>query len=539
MKDYFHELICITEREKFVVPIRAIGARAILDFPDQVNFSACPVKYSTQKTLLVRNVGNRAARYCISTQRNYLGYVSMIDMFDRFDVEFIFAGYPASATVAIPKEHHRFVIGKKGEKLQDLKLKTATKMQIPRPDDPSNQIKISGIKEGIEKARHEILLISAEQDKRAVERLDVEKVYHPFIAGPYNKLVRELMQDTGTRIDIPPPSVNKTEIVFTGEKEQLAQAVARVKKIYEEKKKKTTTIAVEVKKSQHKYVIGPKGNSLQEILEKTGVSVEIPPTDRSSETLILRGEPEKLGQALTEVYAKANSFTISSVSAPSWLHRFIIGKKGQNLAKITQQMPKPRALAWLGSWQILKRFIVFHLKVHIKFTGGEDNITLEGPTEDVHVAQEQIEAMVKELVENSFSISVPICKQFHKNIIGKGGANIKKIRKESNTKIDLPAKNSSSETIVITGKRANCEAARHRILAIQKELANSTEVEVSIPSKLHSSLIGAKGRFVCSIVKECGGVHIHFPTKGSGSDTVSIRGPAQGVEKAKKQLLHL
>ena len=69
----------------------------------------------------------------------------------------------ASATVAIPKEHHRFVIGKKGEKLQDLKLKTATKMQVPRPDDPSNQIKISGTKEGIEKARHEILLISAEQ----------------------------------------------------------------------------------------------------------------------------------------------------------------------------------------------------------------------------------------------------------------------------------------------------------------------------------------------------------------------------------------
>lgn len=73
------------------------------------------------------------------------------------------------------------------------------------------------------------------QDKRAVERLDVEKVYHPFIAGPYNKLVSELMQETGTRINIPPPSVNKTEIVFTGEKEQLAQAVARVKKIYEEK----------------------------------------------------------------------------------------------------------------------------------------------------------------------------------------------------------------------------------------------------------------------------------------------------------------
>ncbi|NXG68880.1 HYDIN protein, partial [Baryphthengus martii] len=67
-KDYFHQLICITERERFIVPIRAIGARAILDFPDQLNFSTCPVKYSTQKTLLVRNIGNREACYCISTQ---------------------------------------------------------------------------------------------------------------------------------------------------------------------------------------------------------------------------------------------------------------------------------------------------------------------------------------------------------------------------------------------------------------------------------------------------------------------------------------
>lgn len=100
----------------------------------------------------------------------------------------------ASATVAIPKEHHRFVIGKNGEKLQELELKTATKIQIPRPDDPSNQIKISGTKEGLEKAKHEILLISAEQDKRAVERVNIDKVYHPFLTGAYNKLVGEMMQ---------------------------------------------------------------------------------------------------------------------------------------------------------------------------------------------------------------------------------------------------------------------------------------------------------------------------------------------------------
>lgn len=110
----------------------------------------------------------------------------------------------------------------------------------------------------------------------------MEKAFQPFIGGPYNRLVSEVMQETGTHINIPPPNINRREIVFTGEKEPLVQAMARVKKIYEEKKRKTTTIAVEVKKSQHKYVIRPKGNSLQEMLERTGVSVDFPPPDSVS-----------------------------------------------------------------------------------------------------------------------------------------------------------------------------------------------------------------------------------------------------------------
>ncbi|XP_028847314.1 vigilin isoform X1 [Denticeps clupeoides] len=569
----------------------------------------------------------------------------------------------ASATVIIPKEHHRFVIGKNGEKLQELELKTATKIAIPRPDDPSANIRITGTKEGIEKARHEILLISAEQDKRAVERLSLEKAFHPFIAGAYNRLVQELSQETGARISIPPPSLHKDEIVITGEKEAVAMAIARIRGIYEEKKRKTTTISVEVKKSQHKYIIGPKGNTLQEIMESTGVSVEMPQLDSPSETIILRGEPDKLGPALTQVYAKAKSVMVVEVTAPAWLHRFIIGKKGQNISRITQQLPK----------------------VHIEFADGEERISLEGPTEEVEQARAQIQEMIKDLmcrmdytevtidqrfhrhligknganinrikeqykvsvripqdtersglvriegdpqgvqlarreliemaqrmenertkdmivdqkfhrtiigqkgekikevrdkfpeviinfpdpsqksdivqlrgpknevekcakflqkmiadlIENSFSISVPIFKQFHKNIIGKGGANIKKIREETNTKIDLPTENSNSEMIIITGKKANCEAARDRILTIQRDLANIKESEVAIPAKLHNSLIGSKGCLVRSVMEECGGVHIHFPAEGSGSDKVTIRGPAGEVEKARKQLLQL
>ncbi|KAM3664992.1 hydrocephalus-inducing protein homolog [Ammospiza maritima maritima] len=67
-KDYSHEFVCVTARERIVVPIEAIGARAVLDFPAHLDFSKCPVKVSTQQTLLVRNVGNLKARYQLSTQ---------------------------------------------------------------------------------------------------------------------------------------------------------------------------------------------------------------------------------------------------------------------------------------------------------------------------------------------------------------------------------------------------------------------------------------------------------------------------------------
>ena len=95
--------MCVTEREKFIIPVRAIGARALLDFPDEVNFSSAPVKvwsslltvsilvlclhahaclcvtllpppphfqcHST-KTVLVRNVGNREAKFNMATKRS-------------------------------------------------------------------------------------------------------------------------------------------------------------------------------------------------------------------------------------------------------------------------------------------------------------------------------------------------------------------------------------------------------------------------------------------------------------------------------------
>uniref|UniRef100_A0A8C4IHV1 Vigilin n=1 Tax=Dicentrarchus labrax TaxID=13489 RepID=A0A8C4IHV1_DICLA len=470
-------------------------------------------------------------------------------------------------TVAIPKEHHRFVIGKNGEKLQELELKTATKIQIPRPDDPSNQIKISGTKEGLEKAKHEILLISAEQVTLLLRQLTYFiKVYsrshsmrmcfnflppalptplgqaccgegehrqgansytvssvsapswlHRFIIGKKGQNLAKITQQ------MPKVHIEFTEgedkITLEGPTKDVQMVQTQIEAIVTDLVSRMDYAEISVDPKFHRHLIGKGGVNINRIKELHKVTVRIPPDNEKSNLIRIEGDPQGVQEAkkeLLELASRMENERTKDLIIEQRFHRAIIGQKGEKIKEVRDKFPE----------------------VIINFPDPaqkSDIVQLRGPRTEV----EKCAKFMQKIVENSFSVSVPIFKQFHRNIIGKGGSNIKKIREETNTKIDLPAENSNSEMIVITGKKANCEVARNRILAIQKELANITEIEVSIPSKLHNSLIGSKGRFVRSIMEECGGVHIHFPTEGSGIDKVTIRGPLEEVEKAKQQLLAL
>ena len=44
--------------------------------------------------------------------------------------------------------------------------------------------------------------------------------------------------------------------------------------------------------------------------------------------------------ALTKVYEKANSVVSYDVVCPTWLHKYIIGKKGASIQKLTSELTK-------------------------------------------------------------------------------------------------------------------------------------------------------------------------------------------------------
>ncbi|KAK7600960.1 hypothetical protein V9T40_008401 [Parthenolecanium corni] len=564
----------------------------------------------------------------------------------------------ANVSISIPKEHHRWVLGKSGQRLKELEARTNTKISIPNIHDQSDKITVVGTRESIEKALHEIKVISDEQSKKAFERIKVPKIYYPFITGANNEKLNQLINETNTRINIPPPSVESDEITITGEKEGVENAKNRILQIYEEMEKTCQKISVQVPKWQHRYVIGPKRSTIAEILQDTGVSVEVPPAEESVDSITLLGPYKVLGEALKYLHAKATSMQCLEIDAPSRIRRLIIGKKGANIREIQDCFPQchiefmddkiriegpPELID--GLKQKLQEKVDYYLNeydtvelevnrdhfkhiigksganvnrlkndhdVQITITEAESNsIRIEGSKESVaqvkRELEEQIEKLenekerdiiisqklhrtlfankreklkelqdkykvivifppssvnsdvvkikgqkdevdacfkdlskvVKELNENYYSQRVPIYKQFHKFIIGKGGNNIRKIRDETGTKIDLPAEVENNEMITITGKKEKVEEAKERILKIQNEMANIVNEEVSIPVKLHNSLFIGHRKLLQSIKDDCGGVLIKFPPLDKPSDKVLIRGPPEDVAKAKQQLLEL
>lgn len=574
--------------------------------------------------------------------------------------------------IHVPKDQHKYIIGPKGATLKELQEKTCTSIQVPKSELNSDTITITGPKDGIEQAIHEIHLIIEKQLNTGFERLDIPKLYHPWIRGFNNEIANDIAARTGAKVNIPPPAVENNEIAVSGEREKVDQACAEIKRIYDQKKRlNITRLSVQITKSQHKLIIGRSGSSVQEIFRDYDVYVQVPRLDDESETIFLYGEESKLSAALAQVVAKVNSVVNIKIEAPSWMHRHLIGEKGANISKITADYPNthvkfeadnritvdgppdevekvrqrleaiimaiktnlvceeitvdPKYYPQLvgkkydnisrlnkefsvlirvpsvqdgasvstligqpvrieGAPEAVQRAkeeflemvkklenerskdIIIEQRYHSNLIGKNgknlieirakfndiqinipsqeeksDVVTIRGNKLDVEKCYKHLQQYIKDLSESNYQEELHIFKQFHRMLIGKQGAFIRKIREDTNTRIEVPNEGSDSDSIVIVGKQENVIKAKKMIEEKVKELLKIEEDFVDVPHQLHNSLIGRGGAVIKQIRQECGGVIINFPPEATektpGSDRITLKGPRDEIERAKQELL--
>ena len=206
-------------------------------------------------------------------------------------------------------------------------------------------------------------------------------------------------------------------------------------------------------------------------------------------------------QELESLVSKMENEREKDLIIESRFHRLLIGNKGENIQKLRDEFAA--------------------VQISFPDLGSKSEIVkLRGPKDDVEKCSKIINKNVRELMENNYQVKVPIFKQFHKFIIGKSGASIRQIRSETETKIELPESGSESDMITVTGKKENVDKAVKRIQKIQEEMANVVTAEVTIPAKIHNTMIGSGGKLIQSVMDDCGGVSIKFPPPESKSDKV-------------------
>lgn len=385
---------------------------------------------------------------------------------------------------------------------------------MPNQQDERDIVTITGTKEGIEKAEHELRTMSDEQSKKAFERISVPKIFHPWVIGPHSETVNSIANDTGARVNIPPPSVQKDEIIITGDTNGVAEAVRRIAAIHREMEKRCTTVSIEVSRTQHKYIIGQRGSTLQDILKETDVSIEVPAPTENSDTITLRGAPEKLGNALSVVYQKANSIRSHELEAPTWIHKYIIGRRGESIRKFNEDYPN----------------------VHIEFI--DEKIKLEGPPAQLDPAVERLAAICQDYKKRYIHTDLVVDPKHYKHIIGKGGSNIQKIKGDHDVTINIEEKEGLNR-IRLEGTPEGVAAAQTELAGIIKKLENEKERDVVIDHRLFRNLIGAKGERIREIRDKFNNVLITFPGPGEKTDIVKIRGPKEDVDSAFKYLTKL
>lgn len=164
----------------------------------------------------------------------------------------------------------------------------------------------------------------------------------------------------------------------------------------------------------------------------------------------------------------------------------------------------------------------------------------------------------------SFQLQVEVDPKYHPKIIGRKGAVISKIRLDNMVQIQFPERGSANESLIsVTGYERNAEAARDDILKIVHELVrmhplipnnaifygvlkdfmglqeDMISLEVSIDNRVHSRLIGSRGRTIRKIMDQYK-VDIRFPRDNDPNpDAVVVTGSEENVADAKEHLLNL
>lgn len=291
-------------------------------------------------------------------------------------------------------------------------------------------------------------------------------------------------------------------IILEGSPDEVGRAKTQLTQIGVDLVRRMAYEDVKVDPKFFSQLIGKGGASISKIKKEHAVQVDFPDDGAEvGDVVHIEGPPSAVIAAKAQILLlvqKLKNLTEISLDIPQRFHSLIIGQGGVNIKTIITECSD----------------------VKIDFPGKNstsDTVTIRGDKLVVQKAKAMVlKALAKVKAEN-YQLEVPIFRMFHGTIIGKAGATIGKIKQDTNTRIDVPPQNAETDMITVTGLKADCEAARDKLFAVQAELATIVEETVSFDR--------ATGKLFASGIADSIGELFGGLVISTSATSASIRGP--------------
>jgi rRNA processing protein Krr1/Pno1 len=226
----------------------------------------------------------------------------------------------------------KFIIGKSGATLTQIKEETDTRISIPKDSSEACIVKITGTQKNCEAARDRILKIQHDQANIVTETVDVDAKYHNAIIGPKGKVLKDIIQQCGGVTITFPKEKGSSKVTVRGAREDVDKAKTTLLELANEKALNSFTIEVPVKKQFHRFIIGQKGAFINKIKDATGCRVIFPASqDDEADTITIIGKEAQCNETRDKILARVKeleSIVEETTEVPSAYHRNFFIRQG-------------------------------------------------------------------------------------------------------------------------------------------------------------------------------------------------------------------
>ncbi|KAL1970018.1 hypothetical protein VTN77DRAFT_6423 [Rasamsonia byssochlamydoides] len=486
--------------------------------------------------------------------------------------------------LAISRGQHQFILGDNDAALHDFLAETGCAIILPPPSEDSEFLTITGPPEHIEAGVNRAMELATSMQMASIDLSRQHPVAHARALTSYfqqRQVIRELENMYDARIVLPQSSDGPvTWEVYSRDGKNTIRARSDIMNLIQAHPPARIR-SVPVDPYFHPYL---RSRSRPQLKNDYGVHLIVPDDIDSPEVVLVYEGPSQADNYQVPRQRPSSEELATFERALQAAQESLLNALGDQTDIVSKSVTIPSKYNEKVRKYIAREQQADENRIPVRVIIGEpegrngqvpsqkskaaaalpSDVALRGRSGDVEELVSKIRAFVeqqeKDDLERGYTTTFDFPQKFANFLIGKRGENINKLREEFD--VDIKVDNGKVE---VKGPKAKADAAKARIVALGKKLADETTHVLKIPAKYHRDLIGQKGSQV-NRLQDRYNVRVQFPRAAASSpanddqsvadsasevgggrlgrttqapDEVIVKGPSKGADAARDEILSL